>query len=162
MSDTKTHEIVIDSPYGHLVLGDYCEALTYCHWSNKPLNHKSSSVVLKKAKRQLIEYFQGKRTSFDVPLAPKGTDFQQAVWQSLLSVPYGETRSYQAIAKRIGNPLAVRAVGSANGKNPLCIFIPCHRVIRASGTLGGYSGGIEHKIQLLELEQEHIPQVVTA
>ena len=87
-----------------------------------------------------------------VPLAAKGTAFQQSVWHALLKIPYGETCSYRDIATQISNPKAIRAVGSANAKNPLCVFIPCHRVINASGKLGGYSGGIAHKSGLLALE----------
>jgi methylated-DNA-[protein]-cysteine S-methyltransferase len=103
--------------------------------------------------RQLREYFAGRRTGFDLPLAPEGTAFQRAVWRQLQDIPYGETISYGELARRVGNPKASRAVGSANGANPLPIVIPCHRVIAADGTLGGFGGGLPTKQTLLALEQ---------
>lgn len=105
------------------------------------------------AVRQLREYFAGKRTGFDLPLAPRGTEFQRSVWRQLQGIPYGETISYGELARRVGNPKASRAVGSANGANPLPIVIPCHRVIAANGTLGGFGGGLPTKQMLLALEQ---------
>lgn len=102
--------------------------------------------------RQLDAYFAGTLTEFTVPLAPKGTAFQQQVWKALCSVPYGETCSYKAIAEAINNPKAVRAVGAANGKNPIAIIVPCHRVIGSNGQLTGYAGGVESKAFLLKLE----------
>ena len=101
---------------------------------------------------QLKEYFSGKRKSFDYPLAPKGTHFQLAVWNALLAIPYGDTITYAELAQRIGRPAAVRAVGAANGANPIPVIIPCHRVIGSNGTLTGYGGGIERKQWLLALE----------
>jgi methylated-DNA-[protein]-cysteine S-methyltransferase len=101
---------------------------------------------------QLREYFEGRRRSFTVPLAPQGTPFQLAVWNALLEVPYGDTVSYGQIAERIGKPSAVRAVGAANGANPIPVIIPCHRVIGSNGSLTGYGGGIERKQWLLALE----------
>jgi methylated-DNA-[protein]-cysteine S-methyltransferase len=103
--------------------------------------------------RQLGEYFRGERRDFDLLLAPRGTDFQLAVWSELQRIPYGTTISYAELARRIGRPAAVRAVGAANGANPIPIVIPCHRVIGSNGTLTGYGGGIENKHALLELEQ---------
>ncbi|HVJ94578.1 MAG TPA: methylated-DNA--[protein]-cysteine S-methyltransferase, partial [Labilithrix sp.] len=97
-------------------------------------------------------YFAGQRTSFDLELAPRGTPFQRDVWRALLSVPYGRTTTYSAIARSIGRPLAVRAVGAANGRNPLAIVVPCHRVIGNDGSLTGYAGGLDNKRFLLELE----------
>jgi methylated-DNA-[protein]-cysteine S-methyltransferase len=105
-----------------------------------------------KLRRQLLEYFEGRRKTFDVPLAPKGTPFQLAVWKALLDVPYGQTISYADLASRIGKPAAVRAVGAANGANPIPVIIPCHRIIGSNGTLTGYGGGIERKQWLLALE----------
>ena len=105
------------------------------------------------AVRQLREYFAGRRVDFDVPLAPEGTAFQRAVWQRLREIPYAETISYGELARRVGNPKASRAVGSANGANPLPIVIPCHRVIASDGTLGGFGGGLPTKQSLLELER---------
>ena len=101
---------------------------------------------------EFSEYFAGSRQSFSLPLNPSGTDFQKRVWQALIAIPYGEAISYKVLAERIENPKAMRAVGFANGKNPLPIIIPCHRVIQGNQTLGGYSGGIETKISLLRLE----------
>ena len=103
-------------------------------------------------RHQLLEYFEGRRQSFDVALAPKGTPFQLAVWKALLEVPYGRTISYADLALRIGKPGAVRAVGAANGANPIPVIIPCHRIIGSNGTLTGYGGGIERKQWLLALE----------
>lgn len=102
---------------------------------------------------QLREYFDGKRRQFDLPLAPEGTPFQQCVWRALIDIPYGETTSYGELASRIGQPLASRAVGLANGSNPLPIVIPCHRVIGANGKLTGYGGGLPIKERLLALER---------
>ncbi len=105
------------------------------------------------AVRQLTEYFAGKRTDFVLPLAPQGTNFQRSVWRQLQGIPYGQTISYGELARRVGNPKASRAVGSANGANPLPIVIPCHRVIAGNGTLGGFGGGLPTKQMLLALEQ---------
>ena len=102
--------------------------------------------------RQLKEYFAGRRRQFDLPLDLRGTDFQKRCWRELLKIPYGETRSYADIARAIGNPAAVRAVGLANGQNPIAIIVPCHRVIGSDGSLTGYGGGLETKRKLLELE----------
>lgn len=107
---------------------------------------------LEQAVIQLQEYFEGKRTHFDLKLNPKGTDFQQSVWQELLNIPYGETLSYMELSKKIGDVKAIRAVAAANGKNPLWIVIPCHRVIGTDGSLTGYAGGLWRKKWLLELE----------
>jgi methylated-DNA-[protein]-cysteine S-methyltransferase len=151
-----THAIVIDSPVGHLELSETGGHLTHCGWTTKTLqdhNGKHISAVLQNAILQLEEYFKAKRLRFDLPLAPAGTPFQQTVWRTLAEIPYGETRSYQQLARSVGRAKAFRAVGSANGKNPLCIIIPCHRVIRASGELGGYAGGLGRKIKLLHLEK---------
>src|SRR5512143_236728 len=101
---------------------------------------------------QLAEYFAGKRREFDLPLAPRGTPFQQRVWEALRAIPFGVVRTYGDVARDIGQPLAVRAVGQANGRNPLPIVIPCHRVIAGDGTIGGYSGGLNVKHRLLALE----------
>ena len=111
------------------------------------------TTLIKEAHQQLSEYLKGERKSFDLPLRMKGTDFQQRVWNALLKIPYGETRSYKQIAEAIGNPKAVRAVGMANNRNPLLIVVPCHRVIGADGKLVGYGAGIEKKEFLLRLEK---------
>ena len=112
---------------------------------------KPTSVLLS-AQRQLSEYFAGKRTEFDLPLAPTGTEFQHKVWKALCEVAYGDTCSYAAIARTIGQPTASRAVGAANGRNPIAIVVPCHRVIGAAGTLVGYAGGLDTKYWLLRHE----------
>ncbi|MGO1345236.1 methylated-DNA--[protein]-cysteine S-methyltransferase [Chromohalobacter japonicus] len=107
-------------------------------------------------REQLSAYLKGELRDFDVPLDPQGTPFQQRVWQALARIPFGETRSYAEIARDIDNLKAVRAVGAANGRNPLPIVVPCHRVIGRDGTLTGYAGGLERKAWLLELERTHI------
>jgi methylated-DNA-[protein]-cysteine S-methyltransferase len=109
--------------------------------------------ALDAAKRQLAEYFEGARRDFDLPLSPDGTAFQRCVWNELRRIPYGETISYGELARRIGKPTASRAVGAANGRNPLAIVVPCHRVIGADGTLTGYGGGLSVKHALLSLER---------
>ena len=110
--------------------------------------------ILTQASRELAEYFAGKRREFSVPLHPGGTPFQQKVWAALCRIPYGETRTYGEIARQIGAPKAARAVGMANHRNPLPLFIPCHRVVGASGELTGYAGGLDHKRFLLALERQ--------
>ena len=112
------------------------------------------TAVLKEAARQLEAYLAGRLNKFDLPLAPEGTEFQKKVWKALLRVPYGKTASYKDIAAAIGNPKAVRAVGMANNRNPLAVFIPCHRIIGADGKLVGYGGGLGIKERLLELEAD--------
>jgi methylated-DNA-[protein]-cysteine S-methyltransferase len=111
--------------------------------------------VVRETLRQLTEYFAGDRMEFDLPLAPAGTEFQRAVWNALVKIPYGETCSYSDLARAIGRPAAVRAVGAANGSNPIAIIVPCHRVIGSSGKLVGYGGGLPMKRMLLDLEAEH-------
>ena len=111
------------------------------------------TLLLRKASAQLGEYFSGRRKSFDLPLSYHGTAFQMDDWNALLTIPYGETRSYKQIAEQIGRPKAYRAVGMANNRNPVSIIIPCHRVIGHDGSLVGYGGGLEHKAYLLELER---------
>ena len=107
------------------------------------------TALLNSAARQLTEYFAGRRKTFDLPLLPQGTDFERAVWTALLTVPYGQTRTYGQIAAQIGKPAASRAVGRANGRNPISLLIPCHRVIGAGGKAVGYAGGVELKLRLL-------------
>ncbi len=114
--------------------------------------HESSRGPIAEAVRQLREYFAGKREQFDLPVAPAGTDFQRGVWRILQEIPYGKTISYGELAKRVGNPKASRAVGAANGQNPIPIVIPCHRVIGANGKLTGFGGGLPIKEALLALE----------
>ena len=117
-----------------------------------PSQPEEATPLLLEACRQLREYFAGERKAFALPLAPAGTEFQKKVWAALRDIPWGETRSYGDIARAIGKPTACRAVGMANGRNPLPIFIPCHRVIGTNGSITGYSGGLEKKRFLLRLE----------
>ena len=116
---------------------------------------ESTAPVLRQAAEQLEAYLGGKRMGFSLPLAPQGTPFQKEVWQALAQIPYGETRTYGEIAAQLGRPKACRAVGAANHVNPLPIFIPCHRVVGASGRLTGYAGGLQMKEQLLRLERQY-------
>lgn len=123
---------------------------------NKKIDIKNKQTpVLKQAAVQLKEYFLGKRKDFNLPLNPQGTSFQQAVWKKLTHIPFGKTKSYQDIAIGIKNEKAVRAVGGANNKNPLPIFVPCHRVIGKNGSMTGFGGGIPLKIKMLELENKN-------
>ena len=115
-----------------------------------------NAPLLAEAERQLREYFDGVRRDFDLPLSRHGTPFQMAVWDALCEIPYGETRTYGDIARQIGKPGAARAVGMANHRNPICIIVPCHRVIGADGSLTGYGGGLDKKEALLKLEGVHI------
>ena len=107
---------------------------------------------------QLLEYLEGKRVAFELPLDLRGTPFQNTVWQALREIPYGETRSYAEIARRVGQPNAVRAVGAANGANPVSLIVPCHRVIASGGKLGGYGGGLSLKARLLAMERSRPAQ----
>ncbi len=118
-----------------------------------PAKAAASHPVLELATRELEEYFRGERRAFDVPLRAEGTPFQRKVWQALAEIPYGERISYAELARRVGSPKAVRAVGAANGANPLPIIVPCHRVIASDGGLSGFGGGVENKRRLLEHEQ---------
>jgi methylated-DNA-[protein]-cysteine S-methyltransferase len=122
------------------------------------MEQKSTHPVLKQAERQLREYFAGKRRNFSVALDMRGTPFQRHVWEALLDIPFGETRSYRDIAKRLGNRQASRAVGAAIGRNPLSIIVPCHRAIGSNGTLTGFAGGLKAKARLLELERGRRPR----
>lgn len=155
------HAKLIDSPVGPLQLVASDEGLVAILWGAEdrqrvPLNivgEAPDHPVLRDTERQLQDYFAGRRQVFDLPLDFIGTDFQQTVWQALLTIPFGETRSYAEIAGQIGQPTAVRAVGAANGKNPISIVAPCHRVVGSNGTLNGFAGGLEVKAFLLRLEQ---------
>ncbi|MBT4520732.1 MAG: methylated-DNA--[protein]-cysteine S-methyltransferase [Halieaceae bacterium] len=118
---------------------------------------ESMDTVLESSMRQLQAYFSGSRKRFDLPLGAGGTDFQRSVWTALVSIPYGEVRSYRDIAQTIGKPSAVRAVGAANGRNPLPIVVPCHRVIGSNGSLTGFAGGLQAKSMLLSLEGVPLP-----
>ncbi len=148
------------SPVGQLKLVATETALVAVLWENENPNRvrlaelieNVQHPILLETQKQLNEYFTGQRQIFDLPLDFEGTEFQQKVWQALLTIPFGETRSYKQIAEQIGNVKAVRAVGAANGKNPISIIAPCHRVVGANGKLVGFAGGLESKDVLLKLE----------
>jgi methylated-DNA-[protein]-cysteine S-methyltransferase len=146
----------IDSPIGELLLTAEDGALTRLYMSPFQLDsawaHEPDALA--EPARQLGEYFAGERTEFELELRPHGTDFQRSVWERLLAIPYGETTTYGALALELGDPRKVRAVGLANGRNPISIVVPCHRVIGSDGSLTGYGGGLERKRQLLALEAE--------
>ncbi|KAE9649099.1 methylated-DNA--[protein]-cysteine S-methyltransferase [Pseudomonas sp. PB106] len=152
--------ITLPSPVGELKLVANGLRLAAILWENDkpnrvrlgPMSEAADNPILVKTARQLEEYFAGTRNSFDLDLDFAGTEFQQKVWAALLTIPFGETRTYRQIAEQIGNPSAVRAVGAANGRNPISIVAPCHRVIGASGKLTGFAGGLEAKECLLALE----------
>jgi methylated-DNA-[protein]-cysteine S-methyltransferase len=152
----------MESPVGQLKLVASDEGLVAVLWQNdRPsrvrlgeLIEDDQHPILLKAERQLGEYFAGKRKEFEVPLDMRGTSFQKNVWEALLAIPFGETRSYGQLAKQLGNPNATRAVGAANGRNPLSIIVPCHRVIGSTGKLTGFGGGLETKAHLLNLEEK--------
>ncbi|MDG2526985.1 methylated-DNA--[protein]-cysteine S-methyltransferase [Stenotrophomonas sp. HITSZ_GD] len=117
------------------------------HWQHAP-----DDALLREARAQLLDYLAGRRTAFELPLAPQGTSFQCEVWQTLAHIPFGDTWTYAQLAARVGKPTAMRAVGAANGRNPLPIVLPCHRVIGADGSLTGFGGGLPTKLALLRLE----------
>jgi methylated-DNA-[protein]-cysteine S-methyltransferase len=150
----------IKSPLGILKLVASKQGLAAILWENDdpkrvsitPITEDKNHGVLLEIERQLNDYFNGKLRKFSLELDFIGTEFQKKVWQALLTIPFGETRSYAQIAKQIGNPKAVRAVGAANGKNPLSIIAPCHRVIGSNGKLTGFAGGLDAKTFLLKME----------
>lgn len=151
----------IETPVGKLKLVASDHGLVAVLWENdRPSRVRLSELVendehpvLVQTERQLREYFSGKRKAFSVALDMRGTRFQKDVWEALLAIPFGETKSYGLLAKQLGNPRATRAVGAANGRNPISIIVPCHRVIGSSGKLTGFAGGLDVKAHLLSLEQ---------
>ncbi len=158
-----------NSPCGEIVLASMGNELCLCDWNEMPCAERNkhrlvkymnavfrveTSDVLEQTKKQLDEYFAGTRKAFDIPLHPVGTEFQQQVWNALLEIPYGETRSYKDIALSIANLKGIRAVAQAIGANGISILIPCHRVIGSNHSLTGFAGGIEAKRILLEIERE--------
>jgi methylated-DNA-[protein]-cysteine S-methyltransferase len=157
---STTRYTAMASPIGELVLTANDDGLTGVHMvphvdraDLRGARRDDDDAVLAETRRQLDEYFAGDRTDFDLPLAPTGTDFQRLVWAGLCAIPYGETISYGELAERIGRPNAQRAVGLANGRNPIAVIVPCHRVIGADGSLTGYGGGLDRKQLLLGLER---------
>jgi methylated-DNA-[protein]-cysteine S-methyltransferase len=159
---SATFYTTFESPVGPLLLAGDCQALRYVSFKSskrsappradwKPNKEPFAEVI-----RQLQAYFRGELKEFDLPLAMEGTEFQLRVWNALRGIPYGETISYAQLAERIGNPKAVRAVGLANGSNPIPIIVPCHRVIGSDGSLTGFGGGLSTKRMLLELENKQL------
>ncbi|MFL6610662.1 MAG: methylated-DNA--[protein]-cysteine S-methyltransferase [Pseudomonas sp.] len=157
----------IPSPVGELILVARGTKLAAILWENErlnrvrlgPLEPDDDHPTLKETERQLLEYFAGQRRRFELELDFAGTDFQVRVWQALLTIPFGETRSYRDMAIQIGQPTATRAVGAANGRNPISIIAPCHRVIGTSGSLTGFAGGLAAKQFLLSLEGQQSLQL---
>ncbi len=163
---TKTFT-VMPSPVGPLTLLAEEDALVGLHFDLDPSGQPRPGWVrderrLRDAVTQLNEYFAGRRQTFDLPLAPRGTAFRQLVWKALQAIPYGETATYGEIARAIGQPQASRAIGGANHHNPLAIVIPCHRVIGADGSMTGYGGGLPRKRLLLDLEASGRPDLFAA
>ncbi|MGH8576139.1 MAG: methylated-DNA--[protein]-cysteine S-methyltransferase [Gammaproteobacteria bacterium] len=152
-----------DSPVGPLTLVSEEGKLVGCFFANHDLARKKQAAkgprdaVLDQARKELDGFFAGRLKKFTLTLAPRGTEFQRRVWKALQAIPYGRTASYGGIAKQIGVPAAMRAVGAANGQNPICIIIPCHRVIGANGSLRGFGGGLDRKRFLLGLERGKTP-----
>ena len=161
------HSAEFDSPIGVLRIASTSVGLAYlglpgaggrgfAGWlarAAKGARRETAFAPNREAIRQIVEYLDGKRTEFDLPLDLRGTPFQNQVWNALLQIPYGVTRSYAEIARAVRNPNAVRAVGAANGANPVALVVPCHRVIATGGKLGGYGGGLDLKRRLLAMEQ---------
>lgn len=149
------HIYFYDSEIGPVGIGDDGRAITHLLFGSRFDGDaaREQTPLIRRAKEQLDEYLSGRRSAFELPLAPRGTEFQRGVWRCLLEIPYGQTATYAQIAAGVGNPKATRAVGGANNKNPIAIFLPCHRVIGTNGSLTGYAGGLEIKQRLLEIER---------
>ncbi|MDO5649433.1 MAG: methylated-DNA--[protein]-cysteine S-methyltransferase [Gallicola sp.] len=147
--------IIIEGERGKVYLGEKNGKIVLLSFDKEEIKglKRERTPLLERGEKELLEYFKGERTSFDLPLEYQGTDFQVKVWKALEKIPYGETRTYQDIAEAVGSPKAFRAVGNANNKNPISILIPCHRVIGKSGKLVGYGGGLDWKEYLLGIEK---------
>ncbi len=145
---------IYESPFGPVRMDYEGDVLLRLRTVEPTKERGEPTELTKKVFSQLQEYFSGQRQTFDFPYELRGTEFQKKVWAALETIPYGQTRSYREIAQAVGNPKTVRAVGAANGKNPMWIVVPCHRVVGTNGTLTGYAGGIDMKRRLLELEQQ--------
>lgn len=147
---------VYNTPLGRLTIASNGRAITHVLFGDCKLpGERRATALTNLASNQLQEFLAGRRKKFDLPLEPEGTDFQKQVWSALRDIPYGQTRSYAELAKAIGKPSSARAVGMANNRNPICIIVPCHRVIGANGKLVGYAAGLHIKKWLLELESKH-------
>lgn len=142
----------IDSPLGTLEFKASEKGITQVIFSGEEKEPVNANEITETCKKQLLEYFNGERQVFDIPLDPKGTEFQKLVWLALSKIPYGEVYTYLDIAKMVNKPKGSQAVGGANGRNPITLIVPCHRVIGTNGSLTGYAGGIERKLWLLEHE----------
>lgn len=156
------HTTSIESPVGRLVLVSDGVSLTAVHFgggsaAGRRAGADDRAAPFPQARRELAEYFAGRRTRFELPLAPGGTPFQRRVWEALRQIPHGATATYGEIARAVGSPRAVRAVGAACARNPLAIVVPCHRVVGSDGTLTGYAGGVARKRTLLDLEAVRTP-----
>ena len=151
------YQISFHCSLGFLILKSDGQSITAVSFSENDLQEHNSCEVLESCKTQLDDYFSGKSLTFNLPLFPEGTEFQQKVWNELLKIPYGETITYMDLAVRLGDPKCIRAAGTANGKNPIAIIIPCHRVIGAGNKLTGYAGGTWRKKILLEIEMKYNP-----
>lgn len=147
-----------NTPVGKLCIGERNGAITRVTWQQLPKEWVlEETELIRKCKQELDEFFEGKRRTFNLPLAPEGTAFQKKVWDALREIPYGQTRTYKDIAIAVDSPKGFRAVGMANNKNPIAIIVPCHRVIGTNGKLVGYAAGMEIKTWLLALEQRESP-----
>ncbi|MGJ8681459.1 methylated-DNA--[protein]-cysteine S-methyltransferase [Paraglaciecola sp.] len=154
MNKPKHYTQYLNSSFGNIEIQASNKGLTSLRFNQAESGTNITNEHTENAAIQLVEYFDAQRTSFNLAFDVQGTEFQQKVWGQLMQIPYGETSSYANIAKRINNPKAVRAVGTANGRNPIAIIVPCHRVIGSNGSLTGYAWGTQLKQQLLELEKQ--------
>lgn len=165
------HTSYFKTAYGELILGSMDQKLCLCDWRYRKMRGavdrriqtglnavylEGESEIIDMAKAQLQQYFDGGREEFDLPLLMAGSDFQRKVWNELLRIPYGKTKSYAFLTQGLGDPKAIRAVASANGANALSIIVPCHRILGSDGSLTGYAGGLETKKKLLRLENAYL------
>lgn len=168
---SRIYTEVFSSPFGELILGSYNDQLCLCDWRYRKRREdidrriesglkadfvESGSLIIEETKAQLLQYFEGKREEFDLPLLLVGTEFQERVWNSLIEIPYGKTLSYAGLSRKLGDIKAIRAVARANGDNALAIIVPCHRILGSDGSLTGYAGGLSTKQKLLQLENARL------
>lgn len=167
------HTEIFSTPYGELILGSYEDKLCLCDWRYRKGREsidrriqdalkasflEAGSISIEKCKEQLLEYFSGERKDFDLPVLLVGSEFQKRVWESLMEIPYGKTKSYISLTRKLGDEKAIRAVARANGENALSIIVPCHRILGSDGSLTGYAGGLRVKKKLLQLEGASLQQ----